>query len=120
VSFLRGHRKRQLITGFVVAGSLVVFLIEWHGAPRVKIDPAVVAELRSVPAGELYLGEKFEGLPLRTVTPFLYSDCKPGIPKRSPSPCHVVKVDRGEVTGSNAAQVSRARKQLRPVGRDTP
>jgi hypothetical protein len=120
VRFLRGRRKRQLSTAFVVAAAMVVFFLEWHGAPRVEIEPAVAAQLRSVPPGELYLGEKFEGLPLRSVRPFVYSDCKPGVPKRSPSPCHVVTVDRGAVSGSSVSQVSRARRQLYPVGRDIP
>ncbi len=116
----RGRRKRQLITALVVVAVAGLFYLEWHGAPRVTIEPEVAAQLTHVAPGALYLGLSFEGLPLRTVTPFLYSDCKPGVEKRSPSPCHVIKVDHGVVTGTSPSQVRRARKRLHPVGQDTP
>ena len=65
--------------------------------------------------GELYLGETFEGLPLRTIHPFLYSDCVPGRKKVAPVPCLWVRVDQGHVAGGDPEQVERARKRLRPV-----
>ena len=120
MSLLRGHRKRLLVTALVVIGSLYLFYLQWYAAPRVEIDPAVVAQLRHARPEAQYLGEIFEGLALRTVDPFLYSDCKPGVRKTSPTPCTWVRVDRGAVTGSDSRQVKRARKALRPVGADTP
>jgi hypothetical protein len=80
----------------------------------VEASPAVKRLLVHA-RGEPYLGDRFEGLPLRTVQPFLYSDCEPGKPKKAPMPCRWLKVDRGRVTGGNAKQVSRARAKLRPV-----
>jgi hypothetical protein len=120
VPILRGHRNRQVVTALVVAAALGLFYLQWHQAPRVEIEPAVDAKLQRARPGALYLGETFEGLPLRTVDPFLYSDCKPGIPKRAPQPCHWVRVAGGRITGSNDAQVRRARGELRPVVADTP
>jgi hypothetical protein len=120
VPILRGHRKRQLVTVLVTAAALTLFYLQWHAAPRVKIEPAVAAKLRHARPDALYLGETFEGLPLRTVDPFLYSDCKPGVPKRAPEPCHWIRVAGGHVTGSNDGQVDRAREKLRRVGADTP
>jgi hypothetical protein len=120
VRLLRGSRKRRLVTVLLVGGALGLFYLQWHSAPRVEIDPAVAAALRQARPDALYLGETFEGLPLRTVDPFLYSDCKPGVPKRSPEPCHWVRVASGRITGSNAGQVNRARGKLRRVGARTP
>jgi hypothetical protein len=119
VTILRGHRKRQLVSFLVAGAALTLFYLQWHSAPRVEIEPAVAVELRRASPDALYLGETFEGLPLRTVDPFLYSDCKPGVPKRSPEPCHWVRVTSGRITGSNEGQVSRARQKLRRVGADT-
>ncbi len=65
--------------------------------------------------GELYLGKTFEGLALRTVRPFFYSDCEPGKRKTVPVRCTWVKVERGRVTGGDAKQVRRAKAALRPV-----
>jgi hypothetical protein len=79
----------------------------------VHASPAVLEQLPGV-RGRLYLGAAFEGLPLRTVRPFLYSDCLPGKPHVLP--CTWVRVDRGRVTGANRAQVARAVKKLRRVG----
>jgi len=120
VPILRGHRKRQVVTVLVTAAALGLFYLQWHQAPRVVIEPSVAAKLQRARPNALYLGETFEGLPLRTVDPFLYSDCKPGVPKRSPEPCHWVRVAGDRVTGSNDAQVKRARGHLRRVGADTP
>jgi hypothetical protein len=72
----------------------------------------VVKQLQGV-RGSLYLGHAFEGLPLRTVRPFLYSDCLPGKPHVLP--CTWVRVNRGRVTGVSPAQVSRAVRKLRRV-----
>jgi hypothetical protein len=109
--FLRGHRKRQVVTALVVVACAGLFTLQWHQAPRVETSPAVIRELRSA-RGELYLGRTFEGLPLRTVDPFLYSDCEPGKKKTAPIPCEWVKVEDGHVTGSDPKQVARARKHL--------
>jgi hypothetical protein len=108
------------VTVLIAAGALTLFYLQWHAAPRVKIEPAVEAELRHARPDALFLGETFEGLPLRTVDPFLYSDCKPGVPKRSPEPCHWIRVASGRVTGSNEGQVDRAQGKLRRVGAGTP
>jgi hypothetical protein len=113
--FLRGHRKRQVATALVVAACAGLFTLQWHQAPRVETSPAVIRQLPSA-RGELYLGKTFEGLPLRTVDPFLYSDCEPGKKKQTPVPCEWVKVTDGRVTGANPKQVARARRELRPVG----
>jgi hypothetical protein len=107
------------VTAVIVAASLALFTWQWAAAPRVEIEPEVAAQLRQARPDALFLGETFEGLPLRTVEPFLYSDCKPSVPKRSPMPCHWVRVADGRVTGSNAAQVRRARGKLRTVAEDT-
>jgi hypothetical protein len=119
VTLLRGRRKRQVVTALLAGGALVLFYVQWHSAPRVAIEPSVAAKLREAPPQALFLGETFEGLPLRTVDPFVYSDCKPGALKTSPMPCHWVRVSSGVVTGSSPAQVRRARKELRPVGAGT-
>jgi hypothetical protein len=92
----------------------MLFALQWHGAPRVSASPEVTRQLPAA-RGELYLGETFEGLPLRTVRPFLYSDCEPGKPKRAPVPCDWVKVSSGRITGGDEDQVARARDELRPV-----
>jgi hypothetical protein len=120
VRLLPRSRKRRLVTAAIVAACLALFTWQWASAPRVEIDPEVAAQLRQARPDALFLGETFEGLPLRTVEPFLYSDCKPGVPKKAPMPCHWVRVASGRVTGSNAGQVKRARAKLRPVGADTP
>src|SRR4051794_28431565 len=86
VSILRGRRKRQVVTGAVVVACLVLFTLEWSRAPRVDASESVKRRLPAA-RGELYLGETFEGLPLRTVDPFLYSDCEPGKKKTAPLPC---------------------------------
>jgi hypothetical protein len=112
---LRGHRKRKVVTAAVVAAALALFALQWSQAPRVEAGPGVTRQLGAV-RGELYLGKTFEGLPLRTVDPFLYSDCEPGKPKRAPIACVWVKVDNGRITGSSPEQVARAKRKLRPVG----
>jgi len=114
VGVLRGRRKRQVVTAAVAAGALSLFVLQWSQAPRVEASPAVTRQLPAA-RGELYLGETFEGLPLRRVRPFLYSDCEPGKRKTSPTPCKWVKVAGGHVTGAAAEQVDRARDALRPV-----
>jgi hypothetical protein len=81
-------------------------------APRVHASPDVLRQLRAV-HGDLYLGQAFEGLPLRTVQPFLYSDCLPGKPHVIP--CTWIRVDHGHVTGSAPTQVERAVRKLRRV-----
>jgi len=113
VGVLRGHRKRQLVTAAVVAASISLFVLQWSQAPRVEASPAVTRQLPAA-RGELYLGETFEGLPLRTVDPFLYSDCAPGRPH--PVACRSVVVRAGRVSGSDPEQVERARARLRRVG----
>jgi len=96
----------------IVAVCLGLFASEWARAPRVHADSAVLQQLAHV-RGELYLGTRFEGLPLRTVQPFLYSDCAPG--KAHVVACTWVKVDHGLVTGSDPKQVARAEGKLRVV-----
>jgi len=112
--FLRGHRKRQVVTALVVAACIGLFYLQWSRAPRVETSPAVLRQLSAV-RGELYLGDTFEGLPLRTVDPFLYSDCDPGRKKQTPLACKWLKVTDGRVTGADPKQVARARSSLRPV-----
>jgi hypothetical protein len=115
MSFLAGRRKRQVVTAAVVAGSCAVFAGEWAAAPRVEASPYVERQLASA-RGAWFLGETFEGLPLRTVSPFLYSDCDPGHPTQAPPmPCTWLKVARGRVTGADPKQVARARRALRRV-----
>jgi hypothetical protein len=114
VRVLAGRRKRQIVTAGAVVVCVALFVLEWSQAPRVEASPHVVRALDSV-RGELFLGETFEGLPLRTVSPFLYSDCIPGKPKVAPVPCAWVKVEAGRVTGGDPRQVDRARKRLRRV-----
>ena len=102
------------MTAAIVAACLALFTWEWAAAPRVAASAHVQRELRDA-RGALYLGKTFEGLPLRTVRPFLYSDCVPGHPKRAPMPCTWVKVANGRVTGTDPKQVARARRALRRV-----
>jgi hypothetical protein len=104
--------KRRWTTLAVVVACASIFSWEWAAAPRVHASAAVVKQLTAV-HGELYLGRSFEGLPLRTVRPFLYSDCLPGKPHIIP--CTWVRVDRGRVTGRDPAQVERAITKLRRV-----
>jgi hypothetical protein len=104
--------KRRVVTAGVVVAAIALFTWEWEAAPRVHVSNAVEQELVTA-RGQLYLGETFEGLPLRRVDPFLYSDCLPGRPHLRP--CRSVRVAEGRVTGSDSAQVSRARKRLRRV-----
>jgi hypothetical protein len=101
-----------VITAVIVVAAGGLFTWEWAAAPRVHADPRVREELAGV-RGEQYLGTRFEGLPLREVRPFLYSDCVPGKPHVVA--CHWVRVDHGRVSGSDAAQVGRAQAKLRPV-----
>jgi hypothetical protein len=115
MTLLRGHRRRQLVTAAVVAATLAVFALQWSRAPRVEASAAVTQKLPQA-RGELYLGKTFEGLALRTVTPFLYSDCEPGKRKTAPVKCTWVKVVDGRVTGGDASQVRRARAELHRVG----
>ena len=91
---------------------LALFTWEWAAAPRVHVSPGVERQLADA-KGKLYLGGSFEGLPLRTVDPFLYSDCIPGKPHVVP--CHWVRVAGGVVTGVDPRQVRRARSELRRV-----
>jgi hypothetical protein len=111
---LRGHRKRQVVTAFVALAAVFLFVLQWSQAPRVTASKSVTSLLPSV-RGQLYLGETFEGLPLRTVAPFLYSDCEPGKAKHSPLPCQWVRVEQGRVAGHDPKQVARAKRKLRPV-----
>jgi hypothetical protein len=104
--------QRRVVTAAIVVAVLALFTWEWAAAPRVEIDPEVRAALRGE-RGELYLGETFEGLPLRSVDPFVYSDCKPGRPH--PIPCTRVVVREGRVSGTAPEQVARARRELRRV-----
>jgi hypothetical protein len=104
--------KRRWTTVAVVVACAAIFSWEWAAAPRVHASPAVVAQLAQV-HGDLYLGQSFEGLPLRTVRPFLYSDCQPGKPHVIP--CTWVRVAQGRVSGRNRAQVRRAITSLRRV-----
>jgi hypothetical protein len=105
--------KRRWVTVAVVAAGASLFGWEWAAAPRVHTDAGVARELQTV-VGRPYLGSSFEGLPLRTVRPFLYSDCLPGRPHVVP--CAWVRVEHGRVTGSDSVQVGRAVRGLRPVG----
>ncbi len=120
MKLLGGRRKRLVVTVLVVAACLGLFTWQWTAAPRVKMEPEVAAQLRQAPPGALFLGTTFEGLPLRSVEPFLYSDCKPGAPRTSPTPCEWIRVADGKVTGSRSDQVRRARSKLRPVATDSP
>ena len=104
--------KRRVVTAAIVVAAIALFTWEWAAAPRVHTSKAVEAQLVSV-RGQLYLGKTFEGLPLRRVDPFLYSDCLPGKPHMRP--CRSLRVSAGRVTGTDAAQVKRARKRLRRV-----
>jgi hypothetical protein len=104
--------SRKVVTALVVLAVAGLFTWEWAAAPRVHADPRVRRELHSV-NGESFLGTRFEGLPLRTVRPFLYSDCVPEMPHVVP--CRWLRVVHGRVTGSDPAQASRARSKLRPV-----
>jgi hypothetical protein len=104
--------KRRLVTAAVVVAAIALFTWEWTAAPRVHISASVERKL-VLAHGRLYLGKTFEGLPLRTVDPFLYSDCVPGKPHVRP--CTSVRVDGGRVTGTDPAQVRRAKKRLRRV-----
>ena len=104
--------SRRVVTAAAVVAVAGLFTWEWTAAPRVEASKEVVAQLDSV-RGQLYLGERFEGLPLRTVRPFLYSDCIPGRPHVVA--CHWLQVRDGRVTGSDPRQVTRARPRLRRV-----
>ena len=104
--------KRHLVSAGVVVAVAALCTWEWAAAPRVHASEAVTARLPAV-RGELYLGGRFEGLPLRTVHPFLYSDCIPGKPHVVA--CHWLEVRAGRVTGSDVRQVGRARSRLRRV-----
>ena len=95
---------------------LLVFTWEWTAAPRVKIDPAVAARLDGVPGESLYLGETFEGLPLRMIDPFVYSDCLHPTPELKR--CHWLRIGGERITGSDAKQIRRAEKKLHPVSAD--
>jgi hypothetical protein len=99
------------VAAAIVVACIALFVLEWARAPRVEASESVTRRLPEA-RGQLYLGETFEGLALRTVTPFLYSDCEPGKPKRAPVPCAWVKVERGRVTGGDSKQVARARGRL--------
>ncbi|MFZ1878952.1 MAG: hypothetical protein WAU41_02190 [Gaiellaceae bacterium] len=105
--------RRRWTTLAVVVACASLFTWEWAAAPRVHASPDVLRQLRAVHGG-LYLGQAFEGLPLRTVRPFLYSDCLPGKPHVIP--CTWVRVDHGRVSGSDPVQVRRAVRKLRRVG----
>jgi hypothetical protein len=98
----------------VAAACITLFSLQWWRAPRVAADQGAVRDLAAV-RGKLYLGTTFEGLPLRRVAPFLYSDCEPGARKRTPMRCSWVRVDAGVVTGDDTRQVARAKRALRPV-----
>ena len=104
--------RRALVTTGIVVAVLALFTWEWAAAPRVRVSPNVERQLEGA-KGQLYLGGSFEGLPLRTVDPFLYSDCIPGKPHVVP--CHWVRVAKGVVTGTDPRQVKRARSELRRV-----
>ena len=113
MTVLRGH-KRQLVTAAIVVATLAVFALQWAHAPRVQASPAATRRLPQA-RGELYLGKTFEGLPLRKVRPFVYSDCEPGKRKTAPVRCNWVKVEDGRVTGDDPKQVRRAQAALRQV-----
>jgi hypothetical protein len=104
--------RRRWTTLAAVIACASLFTWEWAAAPRVHASPDVLRQLQAV-RGDLYLGQAFEGLPLRTVRPFLYSDCMPGKPHVIP--CTWVRVDGGRVTGRDPAQVRRAVRKLRRV-----
>jgi hypothetical protein len=104
--------KRRVVAAAVVLAAVALFTWEWTAAPRVHASKSVERELAGV-HGQLYLGTTFEGLPLRRVHPFLYSDCAAGKPHMRP--CQSLRVSAGRVTGTDAGQVRRARKRLRPV-----
>jgi len=104
--------KRRIVTALVVVASAGLFFWQWSAAPRVQASASVTRQLPAV-RGELYLGDTFEGLPLRAVRPFLYSDCIPG--KAHELPCAVVRVAAGRLSGSDPKQLERARDELRPV-----
>jgi hypothetical protein len=108
------RRKHRVVAVVVAAACVTLFTLQWSRAPRVAADPGAVRDLPGV-RGELYLGTTFEGLPLRRVGPFLYSDCDPGVPKRTPMRCSWIRVSGGVVTGDDPRQVARARRALRPV-----
>jgi hypothetical protein len=114
VAVLVGHRKRQVVTLAIAAAAVGVFFVQWALAPRVQASPAAERQLPAA-RGELYLGESFEGLALRSVDPFVYSTCEPGKRKTMPVPCEWLRVDGGRVSGGDPKQVARAREQLRPV-----
>jgi len=103
----------------VAAATAIVVLLalwQWTNQQRIGIEPAVAAQLEQVPPHALYLGRTFEGLPLRSVEPFYYSNCRPGRPHTTP--CYWLRVVDGKVTGSDAKQVARAKQELRPLGAD--
>jgi hypothetical protein len=104
--------SRRVVTAGVIVAVIALFTWEWAAAPRVKANPALEKKLAQA-RGAQYLGLRFEGLPLRTVQPFLYSDCIPGKPHVVK--CQWVKVAGGRVTGSDPRQVRRATTKLRPV-----
>jgi hypothetical protein len=103
---------RKLVTAAVAAACLGLFYWEWAAAPRVHADDQVERSLSAV-RGELFLGTTFEGLPLRAVRPFLYSDCVPHRPHYAP--CTWVMVRDGKVTASSRRLASHARSKLRRV-----
>jgi hypothetical protein len=103
---------RRIVTAAVLFAVAALFAWEWTAAPRVEASEQVLAQLATV-RGELYLGETFEGLPLRTVRPFLYSDCLPGRPHAVA--CRWLQVESGRVSGSDPRQVAHARSSLRRV-----
>jgi hypothetical protein len=114
MALFRGQSKRRVVTAGIVAVSGAVFAWQWAAAPRVHADPHVERQLASVPPHELYLGTSFEGLALRRVQPFLYSNCRSGRARASLR-CDWVRVDGARVSGSDQQQVRRARDKLRPV-----
>jgi hypothetical protein len=105
--------SRRTVTAGVIVAAVGLFAWEWTAAPRVHTDPSLQRALAQV-RGVQYLGTRFEGLPLRSVRPFVYSDCPPG-GGRALS-CKWLRVRAGHVTGSDPQQVRRARAALRPVG----
>jgi hypothetical protein len=116
VTGLKGHRKRTIVTAATVAFLLFMFAWEWINAPRVDITPAVAAQLEKAPPRARYLGKTFEGLALRRVDPFYYSNCRLVRPEKDH--CHWLRVSNGRVTGSDPDQVARAEKKLRPLSAD--